>query len=99
MNKTIPQKEYLVQFFSEKHWSDVKPWTGMFTPTNGTLKEAQWLTITRRWCEVFFEGLFENSVVRGPFFVNQAVLWLSLVFRGRIDNAGLTVLSNQSLIV
>jgi len=41
INKTIPEKkEHLVEFFTEKHWTEVKPWTGMFNPINGTLKEA-----------------------------------------------------------
>lgn len=40
-NKTIPEKQkHLVQFFTEKHWIEVKPWTGIFNPIDGKFKEA-----------------------------------------------------------
>lgn len=45
---------YLTKFHGQGLWKDVDPWTGVFNPTNGLLKEATpYVGMLLRYYEMF----------------------------------------------
>jgi len=62
LNGTIAAEEqpaYIAHFVTEKKWKDVSPWTNVFNPVDGTLKDASpYLAIALKGYEMMPQWLF-----------------------------------------